>query len=182
MIEKWKLVDGWPGYEVSSKGRVRRTLTGLVRRGVKAGRLMTVTLNSWGYPTVYLKNLTKRTGVHVHRLVAIAFISPPPTADHRVNHINSDKMDPRVENLEWVTHAENMQHAYRSGAVKVKAGSRTNENAHHKVLTWEMVRSIKKAVAQGQTMVSLAAKYKVGYRTVTQVIDGTRWRDEDDPE
>jgi len=51
----------------------------------------------------------------VHRIVCEAWHGPPPTPDHRVNHIDGDKTNNHPENLEWVTYEENRLHAYRTG-------------------------------------------------------------------
>ena len=55
----------------------------------------------------------------VHRLVADTWI-PNPNHHEEVNHINGDKTDNRVDNLEWVTRSQNIRHAFRTGLIKRK--------------------------------------------------------------
>jgi hypothetical protein len=64
-----------------------------------------------GYMTVYLTKDHKSRTMTVHRLVALTFI-PIRKSKPQVNHKNSIKTDNRVENLEWCTHGENMQHSW----------------------------------------------------------------------
>src|SRR3954465_286891 len=64
-----------------------------------------------GYYRVQLTYRCKSKTIAVHRLLATAFI-PNPYNKKCVNHINGDKTDNRIENLEWATHGENEQHAY----------------------------------------------------------------------
>ena len=66
--------------------------------------------NKQGYHTVYVNGQRHM----VHRLVAAAYI-PNPFGKPFVNHINGDTSDNRVENLEWVTAAENARHSYANG-------------------------------------------------------------------
>lgn len=67
-----------------------------------------------GYYGVRLKGRGNSKNVYIHRLVAIAFI-PNPDHKQQVNHKNGDKLDNRVENLEWVTARENTIHAWEHG-------------------------------------------------------------------
>ena len=70
------------------------------------------------YQQVHIYQQGVRYIDYVHRLVAEAFI-PNPDNKAEVNHINGDKKDNRIANLQWVTRAENMKHAYDAGLVKV---------------------------------------------------------------
>lgn len=70
--------------------------------------------NAKGYCLVKLYLSQGVVVKQVHRLVAEAFI-PNPENKPTVNHINGDKTDNRVENLEWATHKENTNHAFKTG-------------------------------------------------------------------
>ena len=73
-----------------------------------------------GYITVRLSQNGKTTTHFLHRLIAETFV-PNPENKPCINHINGIKTDNRIENLEWVTHSENVQHAYFSKLIKNKS-------------------------------------------------------------
>lgn len=101
--EIWKDIEGFPKYRVSNVGRVKNMETGYILRPNPKQRYMYVDLycNGVAYPR------------HIHRLVAETFLGLEK--DKIVNHINGNKHDNRVENLEWCTSKENTQHAIEHG-------------------------------------------------------------------
>lgn len=102
MLEEiWKDIEGFEGlYEVSSWGRVKNS---------RRGNFLKISNTNNGYLQVGLFKNGKRTKHRVHRLVAQAFI-PNPQNKPQVNHIDEDKENNRVENLEWCTAKENSNH------------------------------------------------------------------------
>lgn len=95
--EQWRDVEGYEGmYQVSDLGRVRSLKFGKVR-------VLSPSKNKYGYLCVGLSKENKRKTVKVHRLVAVAFIPNSDESKTIINHINEDKTDNRVENLEWCT-------------------------------------------------------------------------------
>lgn len=113
--ELWKPVTISDGkyrdrYEVSNHGRVRASGVGI--GGMKPGRILFQGKDARGYPQVIFYFHQKAHTVKVHRLVAAAFLGDR-LAGMTVNHINGDKADNHVENLEYVTNKENCWHAHR---------------------------------------------------------------------
>ena len=113
-MEQWKQTHIRNDYEVSNLGRVRR-----IKRSPKC--------KIFNGPFSYIKGKLCRNGYHrikvgrkaygAHRLVAIAFI-PNPMNKPDVNHIDGNKENNSVSNLEWVSKKENMLHAVRNGLAK----------------------------------------------------------------
>jgi hypothetical protein len=122
--EIWKDILGFERiYMVSSFGNVKSMdrkieqirADGSVRVRDFKGRIMKPVTNKLGYLMIMLTN-GKKKNCSVHRLVAMAFI-PKPDFKKEVNHKNGIKADNRINNLEWVTHSENMKHAHNTGLV-----------------------------------------------------------------
>jgi hypothetical protein len=106
--EEWKQVkDVDPFYEVSSLGRVRSFR-------YDDPRILTPKFDKRGYLKIHLRNNGGIKSILLHRLVAFHFL-PNPKELEVVNHKNGIKYDNRLENLEWMTNAENVWHAHRNG-------------------------------------------------------------------
>ena len=110
MEEIWKPIKNFEElYEVSNLGRVKS----LAKRG-KPERIMKQAISHKGYPTLSLCKNAKSTRRAVHRLVAQAFIDNPDNLP-QVNHIDGNKQNNNVENLEWCDNSYNQIHANKMG-------------------------------------------------------------------
>lgn len=104
-METWIPIDGFPNYEISSCGRVYSKKRDIILKPY---------YDNWRYPRVDLRNEYGRRPTSIHRLVASAFI-PNPYNKPQVNHIDGNKDNNAVYNLEWVTGSENARHAVATG-------------------------------------------------------------------
>jgi len=152
MIEKYEiwifvpafadtLIDVSGHCEVSSLGRVRTN-----------GRLRALSINKRGYSFVSLSSNGWTKTFKVHRLVAMAFHGSPGMG-MEVNHINAITTDNRSENLEWVSHKQNVDHAQSLGLY------RAGESHNWSKLTEQDVIEIRKARSEGVKRRVVAEKY-----------------------
>ena len=109
--EQWKPIQEFNGeYEVSNLGRVRS----MKRYYGMVGRIMPQTIQRKGYYAVTFWMNNKAYCRKVHRLVIEAF-KPNPDNLPCINHIDGNKLNNHIDNLEWCTYQQNMQHAVRTG-------------------------------------------------------------------
>lgn len=121
MNEIWKPVVGYEGlYEVSNLGNIRR----IWRYGKPWVHTLKSKTTRDGYLEATLTKNSKAKSIRTHRIVAMAFLGHPDGKE--VNHIDGNKKNNSVENLEWVTPSENQKHAYRIGLQKVSGGAISN--------------------------------------------------------
>lgn len=116
--EQWRSVpidEFRERYEVSSLGRVRN---------IQFPKILAPKISTTGYKTLKLHANGKGTPFKLHQLVALAFISHPPTdGAFLVNHINGDKLDNRATNLEWATKSSNASHAHTHLSSRKRKGN-----------------------------------------------------------
>lgn len=165
-LEIWKDIEGYEGkYQVSSLGRIKSADYLWGKRKMK-GRVFALK-NKTRYVNAALYKNNVRKDCNVHRLVSLAFV-PNPLGLKYVNHKNGIKTDNKAENLEWVTHQENIDHAYANGLV-TKIGNR-----HYAAkLTIEDVANIRNSK---ETAWMLSKRYKVGATTIKKVIARQTWK------
>lgn len=105
--EIWRDIDGLENqYAISTKGRVRN---------IRTGRILAGTYNNDGYKYVILKG----KGHTVHRLMALTFLDNPNNLP-QVNHIDEDKRNNDISNLEWCSKSDNVSHSIHNQYCKIK--------------------------------------------------------------
>lgn len=102
-MEKWKDISGFEGkYRISSDGKVF---------SVRNNKTLSIYVKNSGYKAVSLGANNQK---HIHRLIAETFI-PNPNSYTEVNHIDGNKLNNDIANLEWCTPSQNNTHSYRVG-------------------------------------------------------------------
>lgn len=118
-MEIWKDIENYPGYQVSNLGRIRThnkvTYNKLHEERHWKDRILRQKTTSCGRKRVELWNGKEHKTIQVHRIVANAFLGNPIDEKMTVNHIDGNPKNNVVENLEWTTLAENIQHGIRTG-------------------------------------------------------------------
>lgn len=111
MKEIWKDIPGYEGlYQISNLGKVYSK---------KRNKLLVIVKNDKGYCYVQLYKNGKSNLFRLHRIVAKTFI-PNPKNLPEVNHLDGNKENNCVNNLEWCTHIDNMRHGFKNNLIPIK--------------------------------------------------------------
>jgi len=137
-MEIWKDIKGYEGeYQVSNLGRVKSMSRTYIDKNNKLysikERLMNFQDNGRGYKNINLYKSKKSKCFYIHRLVAETFLSKIENKNF-VNHIDGDKSNNNLSNLEWVDRSENMIHANKIGLCKGYNKSGSNNPSSKLVL------------------------------------------------
>jgi HNH endonuclease/NUMOD4 motif len=182
MTERWLPVVGYEGvYDVSDAGRIRRV--GRAARngnghggGARIGRILKPQKHRGGYRAIQLWKDGKLRNFLIHILVAQAFIGPVPEGKE-VNHDDGDKPNCAVSNLEYLTRADNMKHAYRTG-LRVAKPIIVGETHHNAKLTMEKAREIRRRYKPRVcSLKMLAREFDLDHKTIHSVISHKTWRE-----
>jgi len=173
--EEWKDIPNWEGrYQASNLGRIKSFYTyknhRIYKNSVKK-RIMMQFFNNKKYLNCHLSNTHKSKFVKVHRLVAKAFIQNPENKPE-VNHKDGVKWNNVLDNLEWSTTAENVQHSYDTGLNQGRKG----EKHHLSKLTEKQVLEIRqKHKFRIYTSKMLSIEYNISNSTVKRILRRELW-------
>ena len=155
MLEQWKEIMEASNYEISNLGRVRNKTTKKILKGrlSKSGYLQV---------SVKLNETQKFSNRYIHRLVAIYWIENPENK-REVNHIDGDKENNVIENLEWVTSSENQKHRHKLG---------NNKTSQRKVGKFDKDGNL---IAKYNSIVEAAASEGSPRVSIDNVLQGKRY-------
>lgn len=177
MKEQWKEIKGnRETYEISSLGNIRTKDREGARSHHVKGHILTQHDNSNGYLRCDI-NIDGKTKSHlIHRLVAEKFI-PNPDNKPFVNHIDGNKHNNSVNNLEWCTRSENERHAWKTG-LKHDIATKGELHGMHKLSKKDAEYIRTNHIRNGGSMKTgeLARKFNVNPQTITEIVSERIWR------
>ena len=160
--ETWKDVVGYEGlYRVSNLGRIRSFV-----RGGQRGCILALTTHRQGYKIVKFYD---RKSYLVHRLVAESFI-PNPEDKATVNHIDGNKANNRISNLEWATQSENNKHAFLTGLKPFTQKQFEAATRGHKI-DKSQVFQIRNLFDSGKSLLELSKAFHVSKAQVCRIVN-----------
>lgn len=172
-MEEWKEIEGYPNYMVSSLGRVKS----LNYRRTGKDKILNGRKNKDGYLQLNLCKDGKIKMFSAHRLVAQSFLDNPDNLCE-INHIDEDKTNNKVENLEWCNRKQNCNHRSRNERI-AKSHSKPilqfNKEGDF-IRKWESTTQVKRELGFNQGNISSCCKGKL------KLTRGYKWGYADDYE
>lgn len=161
MIEEWRAVPGFPTYSVSDHGRVRGPRGWVLKQAINYR-------NEYRYVSLWAGG--KQTSWNVHRIVLTSFVGPRPDGMDG-SHLNGNKADNSLANLQWESKSANMRRQTDHGTRRDQRGELNSMSK----LTDDDVRGIRELLSSGITQAVVAAQYGVSGSLVGQIHVGRIW-------
>lgn len=174
MKEEWRNIPEYEGlYAISNLGRVK-SLARIVKRkdGTRQKyetRILRHHISNKGYHQVELRKNSRSKYPLIHRLVAEVFIENPDNKP-QVNHIDGNKGNNRIDNLEWVTSSENAIHAFKNHLRTPNGPTSLSEDQIRYIREHYKFRDAE------YSTVAMAKKLGVGKETVARVVRGNTYK------
>jgi HNH endonuclease family protein len=161
--EIWKQIRQKPGYSISNLGNVRNDATGHIKA---------TNLDRYGYPRVTLYAAgTKPYSATIHRLIMTNFYHESEWSEC-VNHIDCDRTNSKLSNLEWTTLKGNIRHSRKLNRFPIIKG---NEGVNAKLTTQQVCEIVADEYRTPSS--ALAKKYNVGINAIERIRQGKAYKE-----
>lgn len=171
MQEKWKKIKDYEElYEISEKGEVRTLCDHFVRNRLykKKGDIVAVCNGAYGYNVCSLRKNGVNKMFKLHRLLAQAFI-PNPENKPQINHIDNNRKNNKLENLEWCTNTENEQH-------KIKQKRHPHGETHYEAKLKNSDVLFIREYSSESPINDLVKKYNLSRSHIDNIRMGRKWK------
>jgi hypothetical protein len=164
--EEWRDIPGFPGYAISSIGRIKRTFP---VQGAKSDHIMKCSQNKTGHLYVRLRLNGRYHKAYIHRMVLLAF-SGQPGLGQEGRHLDGNPHNNHKSNLQWGTRLENCNDMRIHGTIL--AGSKN----HRASLTENEVVSVLALHKRGWGSTRLGKAFCISESAIRKILYGVRWR------
>lgn len=167
--EIWKTPKGFSRYLCSNFGRIKSikhratNRQGLIKQAVSGGY----------YKSVYFDDNGKYNSINSHRIICLAFYPNDNYKQLEVNHIDGNKLNNNIENLEWCTRQENIKHSIDNKLQKVFKGE---EIGNSKLKEWQVLEIRAKFKPRVYGRKKLALEYNISEATIKEVVNRHTWK------
>lgn len=169
-MEQWKdiKIENFEGvYQINTVGNIKS----LTKKDKSKNPIIMKSFIRGGYFSILLMKETKRKLFYIHRLIALTFINNPENKKY-VNHIDGNKLNNKLENLEWCTASENIQHSLKNRLRIPQSG----ENHYKTSLTKTDIENIRNSyIRRIVTHKLLAKKYNVSESCIYGILNYKTW-------
>ncbi len=169
-IEEWKTIEEFSDYQISNFGRVKsfKNRNGKKERILKPSR----DKSGNGYLFVNLCKNGKRKICCIHKLILCNFKPINNLNNFECNHIDGNKLNNYMDNLEWCTKSENQLHAYRTG---LKISLKGEDHGRSK-LKESNIKEIRMLLKKGEySQRRIAEIFDVSQQQISRIKSGQRW-------
>lgn len=166
--EKWKKIKKYPSYAISNFGKIKR-----IKRGQSTfvGKILKIRIDTNGYPYIRLYKDGKGKNVKIHKLIAETFIGSCPKGKE-VNHIDGNKKNSHVDNLEYVTRSENIKHAFKLGL----RNDRGENHYLHKLKEKDILKIKKLYGTRKYLQKEIAKMFNCNQQNISFIVNNKTWR------
>lgn len=166
--EIWKQIPNFRRYYASNLGRIKS----IKHRGGNEERLINTCISGGYYKSVFLNDNGEYKSINAHRLICLAFHPIENYENLEVNHKDGNKLNNNIDNLEWCSRKQNIEHSIINGLQKAFKGE---EVGNSKLKEYQVTEIREKFKPYVYTRKMLAIEYQISEATIKDIVNRKTW-------